>query len=695
MPTARSCKPLPTKLSVLLSAALLGACAIRQPAQENVISADSPETAQQANRSTLSVLRAPFDPSKEDYKPAPKTAGTVQGPFLVDLATVGPAPASPAPSGSYSPTGGPGAPGVYPAGPTGSGFGDIQILDQAANNTSTLLLDTDLTSPIFRDLEVAVGVNHVIAVNNTGLEIFNKLGVSITGRLSLGDLLVGCGVGSPNPFDPVALFDEETGQFVVGATVQGTDRFCFAVTSLSTSDPLGVWNAYWFDSIPSGGLFLDFARGGIGDGAIYVAGSTLGAPDGPKRVWAIDKSSAYTGNAITSLPSHVVVPPPTELSSGPLWPANFHGSNNGTWPAGQSHYFIRTVTAAPNSSTFELYEWSDPFGVDDFVSRGQMDLSDFSTAPDIGKPPLADQGANFQALAGNGLGGAGAEYRNGTLYLTAPKACDLGQGVIVCHEWAQIEPVSFSYLQGGAFGTDTTHRHTAKVTANHCDDVFIGYTMNDSLTPPAAAYVSRNASDPKGVVQKEVVVRQGDDFYCPLTSCTAGTLWMDFLGAATDPVDQSVWFLGAFSNLNQTRAASLSNVDFSCNPNAQPVATTSDNLLDFGTNFASDPIGLTAVIENTGDRNLLIQDVSIAGANPDDFFILSDSGARLLVPGESRAVTIVFDSQQPGEYLATLEFSHNAPNGTTTVDLVGTRQALAPIITSGITIFVPVPDPGA
>jgi len=96
------------------------------------------------------------------------------------------------------------------------------------------------------DPEMAAGPNHVIAIVNLALEIYDKSGSSVSGPTTLSSFysaLGGTNCTAGGPFDPNVVYDEKEGRWLVGADGNG-NVYCAGVSL--TNDPTGSWYLYEF-----------------------------------------------------------------------------------------------------------------------------------------------------------------------------------------------------------------------------------------------------------------------------------------------------------------------------------------------------------------------------------------------------------------------------------------------------------------
>jgi FtsP/CotA-like multicopper oxidase with cupredoxin domain len=85
----------------------------------------------------------------------------------------------------------------------------------------------------------------------------------------------------------------------------------------------------------------------------------------------------------------------------------------------------------------------------------------------------------------------------------------------------------------------------------------------------------------------------------------------------------------------------------------------------------------TVTVTNTGGQPLIFSRIRLAGNNPGDYVILTNScpsGGAGLAPGSSCSASVAFKPTRTGTRTATLQFSDNAPQSPQSVALSGTGQ---------------------
>ncbi|MEN8165038.1 MAG: hypothetical protein ABFS37_12985 [Acidobacteriota bacterium] len=430
--------------------------------------------------------------------------------------------------------------------------GHIQIIETLGNRpqqSRAPSLETSFESINFDDgngqtppdPEMAAGPNHLIAVVNSMVEVYDTSGSTLSGPVATDTFFSGV-AGCSNTFDPNTLYDEKEDRFFIGIdsySGPGTDNgYCFAVSA--TGDPTGTWYRYSFDATANAGDFFDYPQAGIGDEAIFMAGNVFGSSY-HADVWAIKKSDVYNNLAATVVRRTV---------NGSLSrPMNAHGHAQGTWPNGNTHYLMVDYF---NGTTMGVQEWTDPFGANTFTSLGTVDLNSASGVTG-GYPIDTPQMGSANDIQGNDYRIQDAEYRNGHIWLAHTIACNPGQGTVNCVRWAEIDPTSGglgypSVVQSGVFSSDGEYRIFPNLAVNHCNDVTIGFTKSSDSMFPAVFFTGRLGSDSSGTVQDEALLKVGEVAHSSYDD--PPYRWGDYSGATPDPNGVDTWYLGEYTREN-------------------------------------------------------------------------------------------------------------------------------------------------
>ncbi len=517
---------------------------------------DRPATAPSADLEPARLEPAPAAPAgavaSRDERPALPWAETLtiqaDGPYMIDARNLPPA---------ALPADAPVKPRVVPAPKRLLSDEQVAALREAARNlppndrvirpgsapggqaptlnTSFPTIDypttgTGLTPP---DPELAVGPNHAIAIVNAAFEIYDKTGAILLPSTTLASFFAGVPDCDDFLFDPNVLYDEVFDRFIIGADDNGT-QYCVAVTT--GSDPTLTYFGYNLQT-DVGGAFFDYPHAGVGSDAIYMGSNQFGGVPGFEgRVWAMDKVDMYAGLPLVSVTQ-------STGSDGTPWPADFHGANDGSFPPSGSPHWI--MTEVFDGCIHNVWTWTDPFGANSFVKGSNLDLCAF-TGIGPGFPLSGPQLGGGDIYDIMDWRGQSTHYRNGVLHIANQGfACNPGGGTVDCVRWAQIDPIADAILDAGVFGTNNDYRGYASVAANRCNDMAIGYSNTNSGIWPETRVTGREATDPPGTLQPEVILKLGEETF----DCFDGApyRWGDYTGMTIDPDGVRFWYLGQYS----------------------------------------------------------------------------------------------------------------------------------------------------
>lgn len=393
-----------------------------------------------------------------------------------------------------------------------NGFDSIEVAECCASGS--------LNPP---DPEMSAGPQHVIAVVNAAVEIYEKDGTSVFGPTPLEVFFSSLGGGcTAFAFDPNTVYDEDAGRYMVATDGNGDD-YCVAVSE--TSDPTGNWFFYSFP-VDVNGSFFDYPHAGVGRDAIYVGANMFGPTEG--RVFAFDKTAMYAGNPANFTSRNIGGFTPQ--------PINLHGANDGTWPTSGPHYIL---TDNSGVSVFSLFSWEDPFGADVLIQEGTLNVG-AAHGVSVGFPV-----SNLQMGGSSITGGDGRpldfEYRNGSGWLTNGVSCNPGNGTVSCVQWAEVDLATASLVQAGVFGSDGEYRFYPDIAADACGGAVVGYSKSSATTFAGVSAAGRDASDPLGTMAGEALAVLGErDFL-------AGDRWGDYTGMTIAPDGFTFWYLGEYS----------------------------------------------------------------------------------------------------------------------------------------------------
>ena len=132
------------------------------------------------------------------------------------------------------------------------------------------------------DPSMAVGINHVFVVYNTGYRIFDKSGNPLTGQLAVTNIFSGGGC-----CDLTASFDTAAGRWVI-SYLFGNGNVQVAVSD--GSDPLtSGWNVYTYTGVS------DYQKLSVWSDGYYMTANV-----GNRRVWALERDEMLAGSTTAS-----------------------------------------------------------------------------------------------------------------------------------------------------------------------------------------------------------------------------------------------------------------------------------------------------------------------------------------------------------------------------------------------------------
>ncbi|MCZ6726872.1 MAG: hypothetical protein O7A98_05890, partial [Acidobacteria bacterium] len=339
------------------------------------------------------------------------------------------------------------------------------------------------------DPELAVGPDHVVALVNAAVEVYDKSGTSLVGPIDLESFYSALGGGCTIfAFDPNVLYDESEDRYIIAADGNGDD-YCVAVSQ--TGDAAGAYNLYSFP-VDVGGAFFDYPHAGVGVDAIYVGANMFGSGTG--RIFAFDKLAMYAGLHAGSVTEDLG-------SDSTPQPMNIKGS----FPTDGKHYII---TSRSGAGVFELYSWEDPFGANTLTDVATIDLpAVHGVTVGFGVSSPQSGGGSINSIDPRALD---FEYRDGSGWLTNLVSCNPGAGTVNCVQWGQVDVGTATVTQAGVFATEGEYRIFPDLAVNGCGDMLIGYTKTNSGIFPSVWVAGRAAGDPAGAIQGEIEIKAGE-----------------------------------------------------------------------------------------------------------------------------------------------------------------------------------------
>ncbi|MFW6069274.1 MAG: hypothetical protein ACOC9E_06805 [Chloroflexota bacterium] len=392
------------------------------------------------------------------------------------------------------------------------------------------------------DPELAVGRQHIVAVANVSVAIYDKRGATLFGP-TLATNLFSQPICRSRLYDPNVVYDEEADRWIVAfdkgaVTVDG--GYCLLASQ--SGDPTGNWYEYFFP-FNDGSAWMDFPHAGAGDTHIYM-GANMFDYNGPSygfvegRIFAFDKADLYAGAGVAAIERGL------GSSASTPQPIHLHGYQNGTWPNhGNSHYFL---TDPFNGDTYPLRRWNP-------VNNSLTLVGTVTLGPSNQVVNVPQNGT--RSLRANDWRPLDFEYRNGYGWTTMTVSCNPGSGAVNCIRWAQINlnNGALGPAGTGTYGSNGQYRFFPDLAANYCDDMAIGYTRSSSNSFPSIWVTGRQSSAPGGIVQPELQLKAGEIAYTDFSNAPV-LRWGDYTGMTIDPFGKTFWYFGQYSKNTGTSA---------------------------------------------------------------------------------------------------------------------------------------------
>lgn len=440
-------------------------------------------------------------------------------------------------------------PGVESKGFSGSTFEALDY-DSNADNTGGFVF-------IPADPVLAAGPNHVVAVTNTSIAIYDKSGSEVSSE-SLQDFF--SPLSPPTfTFDPKVLFDQFENRFLVltlerqdidEGDSSNTSRILLAVSD--TDDPTGSWTVTeinGFETVGGQDHWVDFPGFAVDEEAVYITANlfqffnqTSGGAFGGTRLFIVEKDvnngfydgrsadvtrfNPFTGGgtfAGTHQPAHIFGTPPA--------------GNTGTWLVLQSGLGSGSTEEAqvvqvnsPTGNTSFSFEFVSLGNIDNDPSNplGNLPQSGSSLDPDAGDRRVLD-----------------AVWRDNSLYFTATTRARTGadSGETTAY-WAEVNTQTDNLIQLGLLGGEDIANNTetayAAVAVNDAGVVALGFTSANGSSFLSSHYALHFPGDAAGSNRGSQLLRAGIDAY-ELTFGGPEVRWGDYSSVALDPNGACFW----------------------------------------------------------------------------------------------------------------------------------------------------------
>jgi hypothetical protein len=405
-----------------------------------------------------------------------------------------------------------------------------------------------------------VGPTYYIQTINTAIGIYNKSNgnrlAAFTFNAFMSQGAFGNLCDTDNFGDPVVLYDTFADRWVItdfafqvdgsGNVVSPPGAYqCIAVSH--SGDPVsGGWNYY---SLHVTDGLQDYPKLGIWPDGIYMSANMFDfAASGSfqnARVWALDKTAMYAGQAATVV-QFDVARVQGQLPFG-LLPSNAR-LQAGTPPAGRPNYFtgIHLYTDRIRVWAFDV-DWANAANSSFTGPFDSMTGSTWSVPPATVPAKSGNDldTLSYRLMAQNqfsNIGGAESLWDSHTV-----AGANSSQAAA---RWYQVPVTGGAVggaLQAATYNPDTKNRWMSSIGVDRLGDMAIGYSVADATTYPAIRYAGRLAADAASTItQSETALINGTGAQLGNCGGAACERWGDYSAMTLDPNGCTCWYTNEY-----------------------------------------------------------------------------------------------------------------------------------------------------
>ncbi len=404
------------------------------------------------------------------------------------------------------------------------------------------------------DTIAAAGQDYVVEMVNTDMAIYTKTGTKVF-QQDLGQFFASVRTGSFLS-DPVVVYDEQAGRFVVGVldlsvsffgTING-DSFLYAVSDSSnpTLDTTGDGKAFtemhavnMTENVAAGTVFADYPRIGWNADGYYVTFNmfTTGFFNAYDHVSviSIDKAAATDANNSTFTFTHTNVP--GGITQATLAPATMHGSTASTAGSPQPMYFVEETLDSNGNATGNAIRVVTATNL--LTGSPTFQFSDLTVAS-YQPPPAATQKGSTTLITTNDGRILNAEWRGDRL--VASQTVGVSSDSQAHARWYEFNTNGAPTLtQQGTIGVGSgSNSYFPSIAIDPNGDLGMTFIQSSSTEYMSMYVTGQAAGDPLGAMQTPVLVKAGQVAYSATFDSSpyrAG----DYSGITVDPTDGSFW----------------------------------------------------------------------------------------------------------------------------------------------------------
>ncbi len=411
------------------------------------------------------------------------------------------------------------------------------------------------------DCNGTAGPDHYMQTINVKYTIYNKTGSLLEGPTNLNVFFSGLPGGSSNDGDPVVLYDEQAGRWLMAefSGIWGPDYMLIAISQ--TDDPTGMWDAWSF--VMNG--FPDYMKLGVWQDGYYMGTNTGSGND----IYAFERSEMLAGGASPQMVQfnnpnrpnsgfHCVLPLDNDGDIAPLGtPGGFITINDNAW-GGSDQLWIFELDlnwTTPSSSTFARVQTLNVEPFDSYFGPSWENIAQPGT------------GQKLDAI--NQILMHRAQYRNfsGSEHIVVNHTIDVDNTDHAGIRWYELEHngTDWDIRQFGTYAPDGDSRWMGSIAMNGNHEIGLAYSVSSSSTYPGIRYTGQSASE--NAAASGVLDIAETTIFSGTSSQTSSERWGDYSNLAIDPVDDNTfWFTTEYNISSSQKGTKIASFEFASAP---------------------------------------------------------------------------------------------------------------------------------
>ena len=389
--------------------------------------------------------------------------------------------------------------------------------------------------------------HYVQATNMAGgsiFSVFDKAGNLLYGPADVGTIWAPFNAGGIG--DPIVLWDHEAGRWLISEIGNSQSGFVLLIAVSETSDPLGSWNAYEFQS-PS---LPDYPKYAVWHDAYYVTTNEFFTENIP--VYALNREAMLAGATFAPVQRVEALPKFNNPEAFQVCTASDWDGNTPP-PPGSPINLVRIYDDAWDGGQDVLEVWTMSVDWDNPSNTAVTGPITLPTAPFDSY--LCDGGDIFNCIPqGDGTLVSALQhvimhrvaYRNFGTHETMvfTFSVDVNGANQAGIRWVELrkENTGDWYLyQEGTYAPDDLSRFMAGIAIDQAGNILMGYSATGPDTYLSLRFTGRLQGDPLGqmtIEEHEFGAGQSINF---------NSRWGDYSSMTVDPSDEvTFWFTGEY-----------------------------------------------------------------------------------------------------------------------------------------------------